>query len=92
MNLLTRSQKDNNSVTSHRTDARLLCAAVVKLALGFTLIALFPLAPRASADSFVTTFFSRASDGKNLNAIASSVLGGPETGQLTTSFSPVHGH
>jgi hypothetical protein len=52
MNLLTQSQKNNNSVTSHRTDAWLLWATVAKLALGLTLIASLPLAPRASADSF----------------------------------------
>jgi hypothetical protein len=52
MNLLTGSQKNNNSVTSHRTDAWLLWATVAKLALGLTLIASLPLAPRASADSF----------------------------------------
>ena len=55
MNLLTRSQKNNNSVTSHRTDAWLLWSTVAKLALGLTLIASLPLAPRASADSFFST-------------------------------------
>ena len=65
MSLLTRSQKNNNSVTSHRTDAWLLWATVAKLALGLTLIASLPLAPRASADSFFSTFFSTGNpDGK----------------------------
>ncbi len=64
MNLLIRSQKNNNSVTSHRADARLL-RAVAKLAFGLTLIASLPLAPRASADSFFSTFFSTGDpDGK----------------------------
>ncbi len=65
MNPLTQSQKNNNPVTSHRTDARLLWATAAKLALGLTLIALFSLAPRASADSFFATFFSTGNpDGK----------------------------
>jgi hypothetical protein len=55
MNLLTWSQKNNNSVTSHRTDAWLVWATVAKLALGLILIASLPLAPRASADSFFST-------------------------------------
>jgi hypothetical protein len=65
MNLLTRSQKNNNSVTSHRTDAWLLWSRAAKLALGLTLIASLPLAPRASADSFFSSFFSTGNpDGK----------------------------
>src|SRR4030095_11786799 len=65
MNLLSRSEKNNNSVTSHHTDARLLWATAAKLALGLTLIALLPLAPQASADSFFSTFFSTGDpDGK----------------------------
>ena len=65
MNPLTQSQKNNNPVTSHRTDARLLWATAAKLALGLTLIALLSLAPRASADSFFSTFFStNGPDGK----------------------------
>jgi len=58
MNLLSRSQKTNNSVTSQRTDAWLFWATVAKLALGLALIASLPLAPQASADSFFSTFFS----------------------------------
>jgi hypothetical protein len=61
MNSLTRSQKNNNSVASHRTDARLLWGTVAKLALGLTLMASLPLAPRASADSF--SFSTGAPDG-----------------------------
>jgi hypothetical protein len=61
MNSLTRSQKNNNSVASHRTDARLLWGTAAKLALGLTLIASLPLAPRASADSF--SFSTGAPDG-----------------------------
>jgi hypothetical protein len=65
VNPLTQSQKNNNPVTSDRTDARLLWATAAKLALGLTLIALLSLAPRASADSFFATFFSTGNpDGK----------------------------
>jgi hypothetical protein len=65
VNPLTQSQKNNNPVTSHRTEARLLWTTVAKLALGLTLIAVLALAPRASADSFFTTFFTTgAPDGK----------------------------
>jgi hypothetical protein len=65
MNLLSRSQKNNNSVTSLRTDAWLFWATVAKLALGLILIALLPLAPQALADSFFSTFFSTGDpDGK----------------------------
>ncbi len=65
VNLLTQSQKNNTPVTFHRADAQLLWTTAAKLALGLTLIALFPLAPRASADSFFSTFFSTGNpDGK----------------------------
>ncbi len=65
MNPLTQSQKNNTPVTFHRADAQLLWTTAAKLALGLTLIALFPLAPRASADSFFSTFFSTGNpDGK----------------------------
>jgi len=65
VNPLTQSQKNNTPVTFHRADAQLLWTTAAKLALGLTLIALFPLAPRASADSFFSTFFSTGNpDGK----------------------------
>jgi hypothetical protein len=82
VNPLTQFQKNNNPVTSHRTDARLLWATAAKLALGLTLIALLSLAPRASADSFFSTFFSTGDpDGKigTLSRPASAMLVQTET-------------